>query len=97
MIFWGFSGPPPGRRQERFEAPPAATLGPHGAQKLPGTLRSLILDPPPPPPLEHFSFIFCDFRPAFLKRSRFLGLFFFACVFVLALCFGGFDALILQV
>ena len=35
---------------ERFEALPAATLGPHGAQKLPGSLRTLILDPPPPLP-----------------------------------------------
>ena len=49
IIFWA-SGPPPGRRQERFEALPAATLGPHGAQKLPGSLRTFILDPPPPLP-----------------------------------------------
>ena len=48
--FFSASGPPPGRRQERFEALPAATLGPHGAQKLPGSLRTLILDPPPPLP-----------------------------------------------
>ena len=43
---------PPG--QERFEALPAATLGPHGAQKLPGSLRTLILDPPPPLPWSIF-------------------------------------------
>ena len=48
------SGPPPGRRQERFEALPAATLGPHGVQKLPGSLRTLILDPPPPLPWSIF-------------------------------------------
>ena len=36
-MFWA-SGPPLGRRQERFEALPAATLGPHGAQKRPEAL-----------------------------------------------------------
>ena len=57
-------------------------FGLRAAPGLPGSLRTLILN---------------DARPPFLKRSRCLGLFFFACVFVFALCFGGFDALILQV
>ena len=52
MIFLGLRAAP--GRQEPFEAPPAATLGPHGAQKLPGSLRTLILDPPPPLPWSIF-------------------------------------------
>ena len=65
MFFWA-SGPPPGRRQERFEALPAATLGPHGAQKLPEPLRTLILDPPPPSP-GAFSIHFLRFPASFFE------------------------------
>ena len=85
----GFFGPP-GRPWA------AAKSDLRRSRRPPWAHMALILDPPPPLPLEHFPFIFCDFRPAFLTRSRFLGLFCFAYVFVFALCFGGFDAFILQ-
>ena len=96
MIFLGLRaapGPPP----RAISGAPGGHPGPKWRPEAPRNPPEPHFGPSAPPPLEHFSFIFCDFRPAFLKRSRFLGLFFFACVFVLALCFGGFDALILQV
>ena len=48
------SGPPPGRRQERFEALPAATLGPEAPRRPPDPY----FGPSAPPALEHFSLIF---------------------------------------
>ena len=91
---------PPGRPRaaaksdlRRSRRPPWAHMAPRSSQDPSGpsfwTLR--------PPSPGAFSIHFLRFPASFFEALSLPWVVFFACVFVFALCFGGFDAVILQV